>query len=204
MDSERILIDPPFVGVLRKTGERGKIIAYLPKHPPAFIFVSADGKEIEIAEEFDIDEVQTFAEEKGRKTLLPNIKRKIRKRLQEEKRKIEKEIEEEEGNLKKYFRESASQRISSHHTGESNVDSSAAIIEQRIENRKKRIRKINQAFLRLDVLGNYGICSCGCGRKIPLSRLEKIPFASLRADCKEKLEEKNSNNPAQRRPKRRR
>ena len=201
MDSERILIDPPFVGVLRKTGERGEIIAYLPKHPPAFIFVSADGKEIEIEEDFDIDEVQVVAKETTRKTLLPDIKRKIRKRLQEEKRKIEKEIEAAEKDLRKSYIES-SQRISSNHPAEFITDSSQTLIKQKVENCKKRIRKIEQAFLRLDIFGNYGICACGCGKEIPLSRLMKIPYTSKRADCKER--EDAENNPSRKkRPKRR-
>jgi RNA polymerase-binding transcription factor DksA len=201
MDSERILIDPPFAGVLRKTGERGKIIAYLLKHPPAFIFVSADGKETEIEEMFDIDEVQTFAKETARKTLSPEIRKKIRRRLQEEKIKIEKEIKDAERDLRKSYLES-SQRISSNHPAEFITDSSQALIKQKIENCKKRIKKIEQAFLRLDILGNYGICACGCSKEIPLSRLMQIPYTSKRADCKEREDAENYPS-RKKRPKRR-
>jgi RNA polymerase-binding transcription factor DksA len=201
MDSERIRIYPPFEGVLKTTGERGKIIAYLPKHPPAFIFVSADGKETEIEEMFDIDEVQTFAKETARKTLSPEIRKKIRRRLQEEKIKIEKEIKDAERDLRKSYLES-SQRISSNHPAEFITDSSPTLIKQKVENCEKRISKIEQAFFRLDILGNYGICACGCGKEIPISRLMQIPYTSKRADCKER--EETGNNPSRKkRPKRR-
>jgi len=52
----------------------------------------------------------------------------------------------------------------------------------------KRLKKIDEAFWRLDD-DTFGICS-GCSQQIPIRRLQAVPFTEYCVGCKEAKEEK--------------
>ncbi|MDR0908988.1 MAG: TraR/DksA family transcriptional regulator [Spirochaetaceae bacterium] len=53
----------------------------------------------------------------------------------------------------------------------------------------KRLKLIDSALLRIEQ-GKYGLC-LKCGKKIPQSRLQAIPYALMCVDCKNAEEKRN-------------
>jgi RNA polymerase-binding transcription factor DksA len=65
------------------------------------------------------------------------------------------------------------------------VEPETGIIEERIENLKKCLKKVYVSIIRL-AKDEYGYCVI-CGEPIPLARLEKVIFADKCVECKERL-----------------
>ncbi|MBU1102560.1 hypothetical protein KJ853_02790 [Patescibacteria group bacterium] len=183
---------PPLTGILRQTGQKVKITGYFPSYPPKFQYEENGTRgKAATAEKLEVDEEQIFISqsfpakpviEKTGPRLSDQMQKKIERALNQEQEKVEQELDATQKNLRKQLKDFP--KISTTHLADSAPDASpAALLNQKIQNCKKRLWKINMARLRLRI-GLYGLCK-HCREKISLSRLEKIPFADTCAKCKQ-------------------
>ena len=81
-------------------------------------------------------------------------------------------------------------RISGRNHIADNHTSDPSATETRILNCQKRLRKINEALIRIKD-GVYGIC-LACNKPIDIRRLIEVPIADLCRQCKENEKEKEA------------
>jgi len=193
-----VSFNPPLMGQLKKNGAKIKITGYLPEHPPRF---QIGGKAFVDSEEINVDTEQTFPELCGaQRKLSPSHKTIVRERLLEEQEKAESELSDHL-QRKKTLSEGSESRLKTH-LADNNTDLWSPLIDDREKNCRRRLKKIQMAFLRLE-FDLYGICSI-CHEEIPMARLEKSPWTDKHVTCKEQRELEKHNNSNHRKIRRRR